>query len=485
MGWLRKTFKKIGKGIKKAFMKFGKFMGKIGVLGQVAMMFILPGIGAALMKGVTGAFGAIVGQTATQATAAAAGAAASTTAVAGATAAGASASAAAAAGAAASAGAIASTTASIAAGTFSGTMASATGMMAGNSLVAGAGHVLQFAGKVASMPGKVFSSVTQGVTKTLGEFSKTALNKISPKLATRMGVEGASSTFFAGSESAFAKGADAFAAPFSKQAAARVTERTAAKAFAKEGLTYDADTLMRAAEKTNISADNLIKSSGLPTPSADTQKFLDTPPTTTNISVDPASITNEVGTLGEYNPQTGGFEYKGQTLEADALVSSNTPASLQSSLDTSVVPGQAKESLLAQPGTAEKSATLGDVRDQFVEDVMDVGANAFTEARETVTGKLSNLADPAKVIPALAKTAVGSYQDAQYAARANEREPEVIDLGQSQDFRDFQASDQGFFQNSAIGPYQVQNANTYTPQSSWAQQQMLMLQQQQQQGVYS
>ena len=126
-----------------------------------------------------------------------------------------------------------------------------------------------------------------------------------------------------------------------------------------------------------------------------------------------------------------------------------------------------------------------DVRDQFVEDVMDVGANAFTEARETVTGKLSNLADPAKVVPALAKTAVGAYQDAQYAARANERVPEVIDLGQSQDFRDFQATDQGFFQNSAIGPYQVQNANTYTPQSSWAQQQMLMLQQQQQQGVYA
>ena len=477
MGWLRKTFKKIGKGIKKAFMKFGKFMGKIGVLGQVAMMFILPGIGAALMKGVTGAFGAIVGQTATQATAAAAGQAATTAAVN----AGASASAAAAAGAAQAA----STAAGIAAGTFSGTMASATGMMAGNSVVAGAGHVLQFAGKVASMPGKVFSSITQGVTKTLGEFSKTALNKISPKLATRMGVEGASSTFFAGSESAFAKGADAFAAPFSKQAAARVTERTAAKAFAEEGLTYDADALMRAAEKTNISADNLIKSSGLPTPSADTQKFLDTPPTTTNISVDPASITKEVGTLGEYNPQTGGFEYKGQTIEADALVSSNTSASLQSSLDTSVVPGQAKESLLAQPGTAGKSATLGDVRDQFVEDVMDVGADAFTEARETVTGKLSNLADPAKVVPALAKTAVGSYQDAQYAARANERAPEVIDLGISEDPRQFLSQDQGFFQNSAIGPYQLQNANTYTPQSSWAQQQMLMLQQQQQQGVYA
>ena len=35
-----KVFKKIGKGIKKAFKGFGKFMGKIGVVGQIAMMFI-------------------------------------------------------------------------------------------------------------------------------------------------------------------------------------------------------------------------------------------------------------------------------------------------------------------------------------------------------------------------------------------------------------------------------------------------------------
>ena len=46
------TFKKIGKGIKKTFNKFGKFMNKIGILGQVAMMFILPGIGNALLGSV-------------------------------------------------------------------------------------------------------------------------------------------------------------------------------------------------------------------------------------------------------------------------------------------------------------------------------------------------------------------------------------------------------------------------------------------------
>ena len=47
---VKKTFKKIGKGIKKAFKSFGKFMGKIGIVGQIAMMFILPGIGNAMMS---------------------------------------------------------------------------------------------------------------------------------------------------------------------------------------------------------------------------------------------------------------------------------------------------------------------------------------------------------------------------------------------------------------------------------------------------
>ena len=47
-----KVFKKIGRGIKKAFKAFGKFMGKIGFVGQLAMMFLFPaGIGALFTKG--------------------------------------------------------------------------------------------------------------------------------------------------------------------------------------------------------------------------------------------------------------------------------------------------------------------------------------------------------------------------------------------------------------------------------------------------
>jgi len=45
---MKKVWKKIGKGIKKAFMKIGKFMNKIGIVGQIALGLILPGIGQAL-----------------------------------------------------------------------------------------------------------------------------------------------------------------------------------------------------------------------------------------------------------------------------------------------------------------------------------------------------------------------------------------------------------------------------------------------------
>ena len=44
-------FKKIGKTVKKGFTKFGKLMGKFGILGQIAMSFILPGIGGMFVKG--------------------------------------------------------------------------------------------------------------------------------------------------------------------------------------------------------------------------------------------------------------------------------------------------------------------------------------------------------------------------------------------------------------------------------------------------
>ena len=78
---MRGFFKRIGKGIKKGVQKFGKFMGKIGILGQIAMMFILPAIGGLMLRGLgslTGLSGATaVSAGGTGATAAATSAAAS------------------------------------------------------------------------------------------------------------------------------------------------------------------------------------------------------------------------------------------------------------------------------------------------------------------------------------------------------------------------------------------------------------------------
>ena len=54
---VKKVFKKIGKGIKKVAGKIGKFMGKIGIVGQIALSFLLPGIGAFLGKAAMGMMG--------------------------------------------------------------------------------------------------------------------------------------------------------------------------------------------------------------------------------------------------------------------------------------------------------------------------------------------------------------------------------------------------------------------------------------------
>lgn len=54
---VKKVFKKVGKGIKKVVGKVGKFMNKTGIVGQIALSFLLPGIGGMLGK----AAGAMMG----------------------------------------------------------------------------------------------------------------------------------------------------------------------------------------------------------------------------------------------------------------------------------------------------------------------------------------------------------------------------------------------------------------------------------------
>tara|TARA_R110000824_G_scaffold78526_2_gene198184 strand:+ start:554 stop:1819 length:1266 start_codon:yes stop_codon:yes gene_type:complete len=48
-----KVFTKIGKVIKKAWTSFGKFTNKLGIIGQIGMMFIMPSIASFAMRGLT------------------------------------------------------------------------------------------------------------------------------------------------------------------------------------------------------------------------------------------------------------------------------------------------------------------------------------------------------------------------------------------------------------------------------------------------
>ena len=485
MGWLRKSFKKIGKGIKSAFMKFGKFMGKIGVVGQIAMMFILPGIGAALLKGVTGAFGAIVGQTAAQAGAAAAGTAAAgtaattaavTTATTQALTNGATQAAATAAGELVKQSAMKTAT-NLA--IKQGVQGTATGLFAKGAAGEIAGHALQFAAKAVSLPGKVFTSVTKGITSTLTEFTKTAASKMGVNVST------ASNSFF-GVDSALSRSTDAFASPFSSAARARIATSKAQQALLKEGVseTISEDILSKAAEGANNS---------LPNPAN-----LDV----STIRFDPknANFVSSEGVVSEATasvaPETN-LEFPTDSIEINDSLLSSKPPSTDISLDIADSSKALKVSeaqMAARNKALNKALELGKdtytidnnvynvgVGEQFKYDISQVGVKS-TDALKT---KVSKLASPEAVLVAGAKTAVKTYGDAQYAAAANAREPEVIDLGISEDPRQFLSQDQSFFQNSSIGAFQVQNADTYKPQSSWAQQQLLMLQQQQQQGVYS
>jgi len=54
---IKKVIKKVGKAIKGVFKKVGKFMGKIGIIGQIGLALVLPGIGQMLSAGLVGATG--------------------------------------------------------------------------------------------------------------------------------------------------------------------------------------------------------------------------------------------------------------------------------------------------------------------------------------------------------------------------------------------------------------------------------------------
>jgi hypothetical protein len=125
MGFFKKVFKKvkkgfksIGKGIKSVFKKIGKFMGKIGIVGQLALMFTPVG---AMMGNMFASIGNVAGQA------------------------------------------------------FRGV----TGALAqGGKIAQAAGKVLEAGGSFAKAGHSAFKTVTEGVTTFIREFSGAALNKM-------------------------------------------------------------------------------------------------------------------------------------------------------------------------------------------------------------------------------------------------------------------------------------------------------------------
>lgn len=110
---VKKVFKKIGSGIKKTVKKVGKFMGKLGIVGQIGLGLILPGIGTMM--------GSMFGQLA---------------------------------------GALSASSIGI---------------------VKGAGQLINAAVNIGTKAGNVFSTITEGVGKVLGEVTGATLNKLGVK----------------------------------------------------------------------------------------------------------------------------------------------------------------------------------------------------------------------------------------------------------------------------------------------------------------
>tara|TARA_R110000787_G_scaffold120025_5_gene230949 strand:+ start:1241 stop:2410 length:1170 start_codon:yes stop_codon:yes gene_type:complete len=154
---IKKHFKSIGKGIKSAMGKIGKFMGKIGIVGQIALMFTPVG---AMLSGMMGSignvagsmFGKVLGKAAVQG-------------------------------------------------------AAGSGLLGSSSaILRGAGTVLKAAGNFAQAGHSAFRTITDGISSFVGEFSKTALKKI-PGMENVMPkyLGSGSDTFFGGENSAWGK----------------------------------------------------------------------------------------------------------------------------------------------------------------------------------------------------------------------------------------------------------------------------------------
>ena len=225
---VKKGFKKIGKAIKKGFKSFGKFMGKIGILGTIALTMLTGGLG--------------IGAAFTN---------------------------------------------------FGATLAGSS-----SALLRGAGWVIGKAAQFGTAVKSGFQTVTKGVTEFFGQTAKYVANKI-----PGVNIQGAPTSFLG---------------------EGGVWQNTS-EAVVKQFETFRGD------------LGNLASRSAFD-------------------PIDSASIRQEVGTLGEYNASTGGFEYNGQTLEANTLVPDPSVPTL-----TPDIPGTAVEGITSKVDQGPMSLPDGTV----------------------------------------------------------------------------------------------------------------------------
>lgn len=218
---VKKGFKKIGKGIKKGFKAFGKFMGKIGILGTIALTMLTGGLGIGSMFG---NFGATLGKLG----------------------------------------------------------ASMGGPLGG--ILKGASWTIGKAAQFGTAVKSGFQTLTKGVTEFFGQTAKYVANKI-----PGVNIQGAPTSFLG---------------------EGGVWQNTS-EAVVKQFETFKGDAI------------NLFDTTS---PTLEAGKLA-------------ASISKEVGTLGDYNASTGGFEYNGQTLEANAFVTDPTASTLTPDIPGTAVDG--------------------------------------------------------------------------------------------------------------------------------------------------
>ena len=387
---VKKVWKAIGKRIKKTFKSIGKFMGKIGVVGQIALSLLLPGIGTML--------GGLAG-----------------------------------------------------------------GMMAsGSALVRGAGTFLNAAVNVGSKMGGLVKTVTQGVTKVIGNVAGAVLNKIPgatnlvKNVTSSLGINNG-----AGIDMANASLKGAFDA-----ASSTITDFAAQgrDLFSMDTLT-DPNKYISAGTKAQIEAaksgvpstEDVLETSGkMPTPSADMEAYMEAGPQTTTITDAPA-ISSKYDIELANRPDSmipDAFEgYQQSLLEApvDSLKPSVSPK-----IDLNVqAPDLEALSEQVKPTFGEKLAAVpGKLKDDAVEYVQD---------------KVEALQDPYKLAKAGFKTYQSTRQeDEMLAAQQAAISGDVINVGQYQDPSAFLA----YQTQNTIAPIQgFQAPASYdAPLSSWGQQ---------------